>query len=191
MKKLLFIFILFSLTTACTIQRPVSNDYSQYLVNNRGNASLPRAKQGASYAMSDAVKGHRYEFRSFLTGAANLWIVEFGKMLDATLRSKDVQEAFNNNLKEVSVSNTDDTVLYFDLNHYAFVDKQAKIDLKVTLKKQGNVLFEKSYQANGQSQGGKMFWGGAFAQKNAVQQSTKLALDEIFTQLIADFNQSI
>ena len=33
-----------------------------------------------------------------------------------------------------------------------------------------------------------MFWGGAFAQKNAVQQSTKLAIDEILRQLIADLN---
>lgn len=33
-----------------------------------------------------------------------------------------------------------------------------------------------------------MFWGGVFAQKNAVQQSTKLALDEILRQLIADLN---
>ena len=33
-----------------------------------------------------------------------------------------------------------------------------------------------------------MFWGGAFAMKNAVQQSTKLAIDNILRQLIADLN---
>jgi len=33
-----------------------------------------------------------------------------------------------------------------------------------------------------------MFWGGAFAQRNAVQQSTKHALDEILRQLITDLN---
>ena len=35
---------------------------------------------------------------------------------------------------------------------------------------------------------GGLFWGGVFAQKNAVQQSTKLALDEILRQLITDLN---
>jgi hypothetical protein len=49
-------------------------------------------------------------------------------------------------------------------------------------------IFSKSYQESGKTQGGKMFWAGAFGQKNAVQQSTKLALDEILRQLITDLN---
>ena len=31
-----------------------------------------------------------------------------------------------------------------------------------------------------------MFWAGAFGMKNAVQQSTKLALDEIIASFLAD-----
>jgi hypothetical protein len=49
-------------------------------------------------------------------------------------------------------------------------------------------VFEKIYQADGATQGGKMFWGGAFAMKNAVQQSSKLAIDSILRQLINDLN---
>jgi hypothetical protein len=52
----------------------------------------------------------------------------------------------------------------------------------------GQVVFSKTYTQDGKTQGGKMFWGGAFAQKNAVQQSTKLALDEILRQLISDLD---
>ena len=53
----------------------------------------------------------------------------------------------------------------------------------------GQALFSKAYQVEGQSQGGKMFWGGPFAMKNAIQQSTKLALDEILRDFIADYNR--
>lgn len=35
-----------------------------------------------------------------------------------------------------------------------------------------------------------MFWGGAFAQKNAVQQSTMQAINEILVRLIEDLNRS-
>jgi len=191
MKKILFSISILLITSACSINRPVSNDYDQYLANNEGVNNLPRAEHAASYQMSNAIKSHRYEFRSFMTGHANLWIVEFGKMLDATLRSKDIQQAFDSQLTSVDGINAKDTLLYFDLQNYRFEDTQAKINLRVTLKRNESVLFEKIYTANGKSQGGKMFWGGVFAQKNAVQQSTKLALDEIFKQLIHDFNQAI
>ncbi|WP_144395272.1 hypothetical protein [Pleionea sediminis] len=191
MYKILFSLLILFATTACTINRPVSNDYDQYLANNIGTSNLPKANQSASYEMSKAIQSHRYEFRSFMTGSANLWIVEFGKMLDATLKSKDVQAAFNNQLSELNGENPQGSLIYFDLQNYQFIDKQAKIALKVTLKQKENVLFTKVYTANGNSQGGKMFWGGAFAQKNAVQQSTKVALDIILKQLIYDFNQSV
>ncbi len=191
MKKLIAVLFVLALTSACTVQRPVSNDYGQYLRNNVGTSGFPKAKKPAAYQMSQALQNHRYEFRSFMTGAANLWIVEFGKMLDATLRSKDVQDAFNNHLSPLDNTNADDYLLYFDLKNFVFKDAQATVDLKVTLKEKDKVIFEKDYTATGNSQGGKMFWGGAFAQKNAVQQSTKVALDEIFTQLITDFNSAL
>jgi len=50
----------------------------------------------------------------------------------------------------------------------------------------GTILFENHYEATGRSQGGKMFWGGAFGMKNAIQQSTKLALDSILSRFMSD-----
>jgi len=35
-----------------------------------------------------------------------------------------------------------------------------------------------------------MFWGGGFAMKNAVQQSTKDAIDKVLTRLIADLRMT-
>jgi hypothetical protein len=35
--------------------------------------------------MTPNTENHRYEFRSAMVGYANLWIIEFGKILDETL----------------------------------------------------------------------------------------------------------
>jgi hypothetical protein len=57
--------------------------------------------------------------------------------------------------------------------------------------KNGIETFSGSYQEDGKTQGAKMFFGGAFAMKNAIQQSTKLAIDQILRKLIYDINVAI
>ena len=76
-------------------------------------------------------------------------------------------------------------MLIFDLEQYTFEAFGAHISLKISLSHTDKVVFSKTYMQDGRTQGGKMFWGGVFTQKNAVQQSTKLALDEILHKLIA------
>lgn len=117
-----------------------------------------------------------------------MWVVDIGKMLDDTLMSADVQKAFGNLLKISDPSTASNGVLIFDLQSYTFENFGAHIALKISLSRSGKVVFSKTYSQDGKSQGSKMFWGGVFAQKNSVQQSTKLALDEILRQLIADLN---
>lgn len=174
--------------SACTIRHHIVRDYPQYLVNNAGTANLPKTSRASEYFLTPATQQHRYEFRAAVTGYANLWIVEFGKMLDDTLMSTDVQQAFGTLRKISSRSSPTDGLLIFDLQRYSFEDFSAHVSLKISLSRSGNVVFSKTYVQNGRTQGGKMFWGGVFAQKNAMQQSTKLAIDEILRQLITDLN---
>ena len=122
-----------------------------------------------------------------MAGYANVWVVSFGEMLDDTLRSGDVQAAFGK-LTKFDGAPTSDGVLIFDLQSYTYAELGAHASLKVTYRRGNQHVFSKVYQADGTTQGGKMFWGGAFAMKNAVQQSTKLAIDNILRQLIADLN---
>jgi hypothetical protein len=49
---------------------------------------------------------------------------------------------------------------------------------------------EKTYYKTGISQGGKMFWAGAFGMKNAIQQSTKSAIDQILYLALSDIKAS-
>jgi hypothetical protein len=176
-------------TSACTIRHAVEQDYPQYLANNTGTANLPNTDKASEYFLTSNTQTHSYEFRAAVTGQANLWIVEFGKMLDDTLRSADVQKAFNGIQKVSNESGKSKGLLIFDLQSYTFEDFGAHIIMNISMSQMGDEVFSKTYIQDGRTQGGKMFWGGAFGQKNAVQQSTKLALDEILRQLISDLNK--
>jgi hypothetical protein len=175
-------------TSACSIRHVIEKDYPQYLVNNAGAGNLPNTDNASEYFLTSNTQNHSYEFRAVTTGYANLWIVEFGKMLDDTLKSTDVQNAFGTLKKVSDVSGDSRGLLIFDLQSYTFKDFGAHVSLKISLSRLGQVVFSKTYTQDGKTQGGKMFWAGVFGQKNAVQQSTKLALDEILRQLITDLN---
>ncbi len=175
-------------TSACSIRHVVEQDYPQYLANNIGTANLPNTDKVSEYFLTPNTQTHSYEFRAVTTGYANLWIVEFGKMLDDTLMSTDVQKAFDGLQKVSERTSNSRGLLTFDLQSYTFQDFGAHVSLKISLSRLGQVVFSKTYTQDGKTQGGKMFWAGAFGQKNAVQQSTKLALDEILHQLISDLN---
>jgi hypothetical protein len=173
--------------SGCSIKHDVVKDYPQYLVNNQSESHLPTTSTASSYLVTPATQAHHYEFRSAMAGYANVWVVEFGRMLDDTLQSQDVQAAFGKLAKVEDGSGTDG-LLTFDLQNYTYAELGAHVSLKVTYRAAGKDVFEKIYQADGATQGGKMFWGGAFAMKNAVQQSSKLAIDSILRQLINDLN---
>ncbi|MFA6232462.1 MAG: hypothetical protein WC617_20185 [Rhodanobacter sp.] len=189
MKTLLAVFAAALLMSGCSIRHDVAKDYPQYLINNQGTSQLPSTTAASQYMIAPATASNHYEFRSVMGGYANVWVVQFGQILDDTLQSHDVQAAFGKLTKSTGNS-ADDGLLVFDLQSYTYVELGAHVSLKVTYRRGNQEVFSKVYQADGTTQGGKMFWGGAFAMKNAVQQSTKLAVDSILRQLIADLNAS-
>lgn len=186
--RIVFVFFMVLITSACTIRHSIDKDYPQYLVNNAGESNLPKTDKASEYFLTPETQQFTYEFRAAVTGYANLWVVNFGKMLDDTLMSEDVQIAFGKLQKVSEPSANSGGLLVFDLKDYKFEGFSAHIALHISLSRSGNIVFSRTYTESGKSQGGKMIWGGAFAQKNAVQQSTKLALDEILRQLISDLN---
>lgn len=175
------------LLCGCSIRHDVAKDYPQYLINNQGTSQLPATTAASGYMISPTTAANRYEFRSAMAGYANVWVVQFGKLLDDTLQSHDVQAAFGKLTKSADGA-ASDGLLIFDLQSYSYAELGAHVTLKVTYRRGNQNVFSKVYQSDGTTQGGKMFWGGAFAMKNAVQQSSKLALDNILRQLIADLN---
>jgi len=174
----------------CSIHHDVVADYPQYLINNQGESHLPTTQAAQKYQLTPQTAAHHYEFRSGRAGYANVWVVEFGRLLDHTLQSRDVQSAFGR-LVAARPGEPQDGLLVFDLMGYEFTDMGAHVSLRITHVRQGTQVFTRVYQSSGDAQGGKVFWGGAFAMKNAVQQSTKRALDEILRALIADLNAPV
>jgi hypothetical protein len=189
MKLLAICFVLFILT-GCSINHPVADDYSQYLVNNKGGFQLPETDYTAEYRIAPETLNQRYEFRAATTGYANLWVVEFGKILEDTLQSSDVQAAFKS-LTETSESTPDGIMLLeFKLVDYKFEGFEARVKLNVRTTLNGKTVMDNTYYKTGISQGGKMFWAGAFGMKNAIQQSTKNAIDQILYLALTDIKAS-
>ena len=187
--KLLFILVFAAGLTGCY---STSNDYARYLDKNPvGRARLPETPLEANYYLTPETQSHKYKFRSATTGIANSWIVEFGSMLDDTLQSKSVKAAFGRLDKATSTDSTESDLLEFNLQNYKFQNFNAHITLEISLYRDGQEIFDEVYHESGQPQGGKMFWGGAMAMKNAVQQSTRYALDDILEQLIEDLNEQV
>jgi hypothetical protein len=176
------------LATGCSIQHPIADDYGQYLANNKGARTLPPAKAPDQYFLPAATQAHRYEFRSATVGYAHVWVVEFGKVLDATMQSPDVVAALGPLKKAGDDKAAGGSTLVFDLQKYTFEDHGAHVELAISVRNAGGETFRKTYQASGGTQGAKMFFAGPFGMKNAVQQSTKLAMDDIFARFIADLN---
>jgi hypothetical protein len=184
-EKLLIIACSGILISACT--HSIEKDYPAYLAKNKGNSSFEKTDKVHLYYIAPHAENFKYEFRAFATGVANLWVVEFGKMLDDTLKSADVQAAFGG-ITKVDNEGQNSAVILFDVNDYTFKDYGAHVKLHVAVKSSGNLVFEKDYESNGKEQVGKMISAGAFGQKNAVQQSTKSAIDEILKQVILDLH---
>lgn len=184
--RLIIVLLGVSLMVGCTIKHPIAKDYPQYLANNKGQATLPKSTIEADYEIAASTEEHRYEFRAATVGYAHLWIVEFGQMLDATLQSEDVQASFGKLTKANGTAAQNPGVLRFNLENYEFKDHKAHVTLNISLEQDGKTVLNKTYHAAGNSQGGKMFFGGPFAMKNATQQSTKLAIDEILREFIND-----
>lgn len=189
-KLLLYILlaavIVFSFSACTTF---VAKDYPKYLVNNRGSVNLKTIDKISGYFLTRNTQLHTYKVTSFTAGAGNKWIVEMGKILDATLMSTDVQQAFGILQKMPSASSGSKSILVFDLKSYEFKNFTTSLSLKISLVRSEKEIFSKTYREVGQQQTGKVLIGGAFAFKNAVQQSTKLALDKILQRLILDINE--
>jgi hypothetical protein len=175
----------------CSIHHVIADDYSQYLANNEGRSTLPKTEYQAEYVLTPPTADHHYEFRAAMVGYAHVWVVDFGRMLEATLESRDVQAAFKKLTKAKGDKLSDDMTVNFGLIDYRFENFEATINLRISVSRGETVVFDKTYVETGLSQGGKMFWAGPFGMKNAIQQSTKTALDRILAQSLKDMAPSL
>ncbi|HWR72615.1 MAG TPA: hypothetical protein VN604_05570, partial [Nitrospirota bacterium] len=92
--KLIVAGVLFSVLAGCSIKHYIASDYGVYLSKNEGTAKLEKTAVNSEYLLTQNTAEHQYKFRSATVGYVHVWVVEFGKMLESSLQSKDVQESF-------------------------------------------------------------------------------------------------
>lgn len=194
MKKLLvvvFITVTQGALVGCSINHPVAKDYPQFIVKNGAVSTLPKTSLETNYAIDSKTESHRYEFRAATVGYAHLWIVEFGKILDETLKASYVQSSFGRLSRVHGDASQSDHLLEFALEQYEFKNYRAYVTMRVVLR-DGNqhVVLSKAYSAEGDAKGGQMWTAGPFGMKNATLDSTKSAIDKILVQLINDIPKS-
>jgi len=182
--KFLLILSMLGLLSACSTV--VTKDYKEYVANNQGQ-TYPTVPYAVNYEVTPATKNHSYKFSSAMAGWGNSWVVKFDDILDSTLKSRDMQSSF----KGLTEGTEGPRKVVFNLVNYKFADHHATVELQVTAIKDGKTILEKTYTAHGISQGGKMFWGGGMAMKNAVQQSSKDAVDKIMRDFMTDLKTKI
>ena len=181
---------LVTLTTGCSINHPVAKDYDQHLVKYGSETTLPKSNFEADYSIDSKTKSHSYQFRAATVGYAHVWIVEFGKILDKTIKSDYVQSAFGKLEEATSKETVEGNLVVFELENFEFKNYRAYTSLNIKLLNSNGEAFNKTYSSEGRAQGGQMWAGGPFAMKNATLKSTKNAIDKILEQFINDINAS-
>lgn len=137
---------------------------------------------------------NKVAIRSFMTGIAHSWEAQPGDMLkqvaDIELPQMFANYEFSTQDKEPAGDGAG-LVLDFSIPSYVFEDFHATVKVNVIARARGDrLLFEKTYDAEGVTQGEKMFWGGAFGMKSAIRQSSLDAYKQIFAQLRKDLESA-
>ena len=172
--KVFFIILVLG-TAGCSKQ--IHDDYAVYLQNNANTNIFMPTQLPFTYSLSPETKLHTLTVQAWMAGPLNTWIVRFSEILLANMRSHDVRKSLPNVVEASPQPGTNS--IFFHLVQYDFKNTKATIRLEITTRFADGSFQTKLYGAEGQAQRGKMYWGGPFAMKNAMQQSTKMAMDKI------------
>lgn len=171
---------------ACSMN--TSNDYSRYLGNNPVSVNSSTAGSISCYFLPYPTQNHYYAFTTFMGGYhVTEWEVELGKVIDATLQRSELHRSFGELSKVSEPKCPVQDLLIIEVGRYSFTACQANLELTFTVNRGDEKVLSRRYAAIGVKQCGKMYWGGGFAMKNAVQQSTKSALDKILYDFSSDY----
>lgn len=150
--------------------------------------SAPRQEVGVTTVIDQQTLEKKVPIRAFMTGIAHSWEAEPGDMLkqvaDIELPQMFSQYEFARAYKEPQLKWI---TLELAVPSYEFEEFRARVSVTATVSDAGKKqLLQKTYSAEGETQGAKMFWGGAFAMKSAIRQSSLDAYKKVFAQLRDD-----
>lgn len=186
MKKLKIFFVLavFAIIAGCAHPVEFKTPHAQSY-----NTTLPCK---AALHMDKDLKNKIYSSRAFSSGIANRWDVPIGRIVYEYANSY-LEKGFDGFYKIDSLSGVkqgDVLIDITDINYY-MKGQAAHADIVIDVNDvNGKKVFDKKYSAHGPSGYGRVFIGGAFAQKSAIRQSTDVVLKDIFKSFMADYVES-
>ena len=128
--------------------------------------------------------------KSWMTGIAHSWEAKPGQMLKQ-VADVEFPQMFSSyewsSAEKEFPSEKGPLTLILTVPQYTFADFHAVVTVRAkAYQKTDQILLEKTYTKDGIRQGGKMFWGGAFAMKSAMRQSSFDAYKKVFAELRSD-----
>lgn len=127
--------------------------------------------------------------KSAMAGMVNEWEVQPGEMLKQIADIEFPQMFDHYELSDTYPSKElgkQVTIIELTIVKYEFAEFHATITLRAVgsrMHEGKQPLFDRTFTDVGSTQGGKMFWGGAFAMKSAIRQSSIEAYRKIFKEL--------
>lgn len=179
--KNIFLFAVCSLLLGCVynveFKTPDQYQYSSALPLNVG------------FYMDKTLIGQMYSSRSVGSGIANRWDVPVGRVTHdyAVSYLKGGFTGFTD-LDSLDKAGIYDAVIRVTEISYHMRGQAAHSDITITAyDRSGKKLVDKKYHSDGPSGFGRVFAGGAFAQKSAIRQSTHVVMEKIFKDFMVDF----
>ena len=126
----------------------------------------------------------------FMIPIAHTWEVEPGDMLKQVANIELPQMFSRYELATAYVEPAPGPrwiVLEFTIPSYQFEEFRAKVSVTATAYDRGRrQLLQKTYSAEGETQGAKMYWARAFGMKSAIRQSSLDAYKKVFAEIRSD-----
>ena len=179
----LCVLLALALSSGCA-HKIAFQDVSYNVVSDKSNDGLVAVIDQKTLEQSVAI-------HSWTTGIAHSWDAYPGQMLKQVADVEFPQLFRKYKYSESFDMPSWENEFFFaklTVQNYQFRDFHAYFSVRmIVYNKEKDVLLEKTYTAEGKSQGKKMFWGGAFAMKSAMRQSSLGALKKIFRNIRGDF----
>ena len=152
--------------------------------------STPRQEVGVTAVIDQNTLTSKVVIRAFMTGIAQAWEAEPGDML-RQVADIELPQMFSRyelaNAYVEPASGPRWIILELTIPSYQFEEFRAKVSVTASAYDRGRrQLLQKTYSAEGEPQGAKMFWAGAFGMKSAIRQSSLDAYKKVFAELRSD-----
>jgi hypothetical protein len=141
-------------------------------------ASVPTAPLplAATVRVSERTASYVYAANSFMAGGANQWDIEVGQAIT------QYADAYLAHAFEPG----SDASVDIDLADFDIHDFEAHAAILFAVHRRDAELLRKTYECKGEGYAARVVWGGAFAMKSSMRQTTDEALRSCFAQFLAD-----